>query len=105
MVLPTHEFEFSVPMLLSALVMREATFDDYYMSMDHYRQRSSDVREILTQAAATYSVTTVDPTKVLCDLEVCRLDDGLGNPLYEDSNHLSFYGALPLAKHIADSIQ
>ena len=105
MVLPTPEFEFSVPLLLSALVMREAAFEDYYMSMDHYRQRSSDVREILTQAAATNSVTTVDPTEVLCDLEVCRLDDGLGNPLYEDSNHLSFYGALPLAKHIADSIQ
>lgn len=104
MVLPTPEFEFSVPMLLSALVMRDAAFEDYYMSMDHYDQRSADVREMLIQAAQTYSATTVDPITVLCDADTCRLDDGQGNPLYEDSNHLSFYGALPLAKQIAAAI-
>lgn len=103
-VLPTPEFEFIVPRKMAHLIFNSVPLEDHYLSMDAYRLRSGAVRSILSTAGASSAATLIDPLDVLCELDFCPFDDYAGNPRYEDANHLSFVGALPLANLIVETV-
>ena len=57
-----------------------------------FNRRQVHVFQILETVAQRYPVRIVWPHLVLCDKNTCMVK-ALGKPLYQDENHLSFFGA------------
>ena len=76
----------------------------YSLMLDEVQERSGQVRKIISQASHGRRIKLVDPLIVLCEEGRCPVDDGEGNPRYEDSNHLSYIGAVALVRLLGSSL-
>jgi peptidoglycan/LPS O-acetylase OafA/YrhL len=104
-VLPTPEFEFHVPNLLARVELFGASAEAFDLEIEDYNDRSIDVRDILYNVGNDLHVKFLDPKTVYCDTVSCSSLTAEGSALYEDSNHLSYLGSVPLADEIMDIIR
>ena len=62
-------------------------------SIEEYRVRTSTVTRVFNALQAERDLTLVDPSKLLCQGQNCRVVMD-GTPLYRDDNHLSLRGCV-----------
>lgn len=99
-VLPTPEFEADVPRVIAKAMYFNADFGTVELEVESYSERSAVVRRILHEVASDFFVDFVDPKSIYCDAITCGTLDALDHVLYEDSNHLSYFGSLPLVDEV-----
>ena len=71
-------------------------------SIEEYRERTSIVTRVFDALHAEQHLTIVDPSKLLCEGQNCRVVMD-GTPLYRDDNHLSLRGCV-LVSDLFDGI-
>jgi peptidoglycan/LPS O-acetylase OafA/YrhL len=103
-VLPAPEFEFSVPNFLGKMALHGESTTGHVMEINQYNIRNMEVRGILYDVGNSLDVKFVDPKYIYCNSVSCPTSTVEGSALYEDSNHLSYLGSLPLVNKIMDTI-
>lgn len=104
-VLPTPEYEYHVPNLLGKLALFGASTTAHELEIEDYNNRNLEVRDILYDVGNDFHVKFVDPKTIYCGVVSCSVSTIDGYPLYEDSNHLSYFGSLPLVDEMLDTIK
>ena len=103
-ILPTPELHFHVPysMARSILFDEEVAYEE--LSEVEYFDRTEMVRKQLVTAAEQYGSVIVDPYLLFCGNGSCSFTDHSGRSLYEDSNHMSFWGAERIVDDLFDKM-
>jgi hypothetical protein len=104
-VMPTPEFSFHVPKTLAKILLfGESTVTLPVVDKAGYFARNNDAISILRQKADQYQFDIVDPFPIFCKFDICSYSNGAGQILYEDDNHLNYYGAQLLVQPIFEMI-
>ncbi len=93
LIMPTPEVGFDVP---SAYLIAARTSRDINAliapTYKEYLERNQVVFDIVEDLAERYKIQLIDPSKILCDANICRVAIEGQPPLYRDYNHLSTLG-------------
>lgn len=96
--------EFHLPVLKSVVKIRLFGLEPSLVpqvSMEEYRARNAEVLKVFERLT---DVRFVDSTRYFCGGGVCRSTDGMGRPLFSDTNHVTQYGAMPIASAIVEAV-
>ncbi len=73
-------------------------------TVDEYKQRTEEVRDILQKLNAQIPITIVHPEHYLCTHTNCQVT-AEGRPLYRDDDHLSTFGSHFIASAFDNALQ
>jgi peptidoglycan/LPS O-acetylase OafA/YrhL len=90
---PVPEVGIDVPKSLFLKALGLAKEIEIAPSREKFEQRQKNVRQLLDKIAAEYRINVVWPGDVLCRDVYCKIEVN-GSPVYQDDNHLSYYGAI-----------
>jgi peptidoglycan/LPS O-acetylase OafA/YrhL len=92
---PVPELGVDLPEAITRSLMWHQPFE-FVLNEQDFRSRQAAVLPVLERLAALAGVTVLYPHEILCDGSVCD-PRFAGEPLYQDDDHLSGYGALRIA--------
>lgn len=104
-ILPVPEHEHNVPASVTHLLFLGRDPNSMALPEADYHRRAGLVREVLLKAVDRYGIEVIDPFEIMCADGSCPISNSEGLPMYEDTNHLSYPGTVPIAAAIGQLLR
>lgn len=103
----TPEYEVNVPEALSKLtIMRKPLVlpEEKLITRAKYESRNSNVEDVIAKVDVEKWAQVIAPFELLCRKGICEYVSDEKYSLYEDSNHLSYHGAIKVVQHMFEKV-
>lgn len=105
------EFTINVPQALAKIqlfseraVVKHQLNKKLLVTPNDYNERNEEVLKAFEETSQRYSFEYINPRDIYCSEEFCKYESTEGTPFYEDTNHLSFSGSIPLIDALSDKL-
>jgi len=69
-----------------------------------YESRNSNVEDVIAKVDVEKWAQVIAPFELLCRKGICEYVSDEKYSLYEDSNHLSYHGAIKVVQHMFEKV-